>query len=198
MKYIFDFDGVLFKSKEFKEHTYKCLEEAGVERGSAEDYYSFVRENEFSLKDFLERLLKSQGLGDKADKVYEEVMRECPNFVNRELFEAVRRIGPDNCYIVTKGNREFQLDKIGRSGFGEIFSLSHIYTTPDKKGKYIKEICDRNQESEFVFIDDNLRVTEEPALKTIPNLTTIHYKSEEFEKLMREKGNLGSELKRRK
>ena len=57
MKYIFDFDDVLFNNtKQFKEHMYACLEKAGVSRGKAEEYYNTVRENRFSLKAFIKTL----------------------------------------------------------------------------------------------------------------------------------------------
>src|SRR3989344_2480096 len=98
MKYIFDFDDVLFNNtKQFKEHMYACLEKAGVSRGKAEEYYNTVRENRFSLKAFIKTLFAFWGIKKEAEEVYADIMRECPNFLNNELIEAVKRVGVENC-----------------------------------------------------------------------------------------------------
>lgn len=198
MKYIFDFDDVLFNNtKQFKEHMYACLEEVGVSRGTAETYYRGVRENQFSLKAFLTDLFTlEKDKEKKVEDLYKKIMRECPNFVNTELLERVRRIGIENCYIVTTGDEEFQRGKIRYSGIGDLFNESRIHIVPDSKRDVITKICDENAGKEIVFIDDKLKSFGD--LKDLPNLITMHYK-EDIVDIMDRIGDKGpnSELKRR-
>jgi aminoglycoside N3'-acetyltransferase len=94
--------------------------------------------------------------------------------VNTQLFEAVQRIGKENCYIVTKGDEKYQLDKIARSGFASLFHPSHVFVTTNSKREHIERIQAENAGEEMVFLDDKEHTFDE--LKGLPNLTTIHYK----------------------
>src|SRR3989344_5835061 len=53
MKFIFDFDSVLFNTKEFLKHLYACVERAGVPKEIAQEYYKKVGGTQFSLKKLL-------------------------------------------------------------------------------------------------------------------------------------------------
>ena len=80
MKFIFDFDDVLFNNtKQFKEHMYACLEKAGVPRTVSAEYYKEVRKNQFLIKNNLAVLLNLLGKEKKAEQIYEEIMSECKN-----------------------------------------------------------------------------------------------------------------------
>ena len=200
MKYIFDFDDVLFNNtKQFKEHMFRVITMAGVPESEAKKYYLEVREKEFSLKNFIATLFSRYEVDALPDVVYETIMKECPNFLNAELVEAVRRIGRENCYIVTNGNSEFQKDKIKYSGIGHLFHEDKISIVPESKVRAIVRICAENNGEEVVFIDDKRKFIDERELKGIPNLTTIHYRAEDFGRLMKEADNpTAVELKRRK
>lgn len=198
MKYIFDFDDVLFhNTKLFKEHIFACLEKAGVPRERAEEYYRTVRENKFSLRVFINHLFVFGDVGKKVEDVYEEIMRECPNFQNNEVVKAVQRWGRKNCYIVTSGDEEFQRDKIERSGLAPFFLRA--YTTSKGKTEAIRAICaePENTGEQFVFFDDKPEFIKEINRKDFPNVEAVLYKPGDFEKFM-EASNPSSELKRRK
>ena len=171
MKYIFDFDDVLFNNtKQFKEHIYKCLEKAGISRTVAETYYTEVREKEFSLKNFISTLLKRGKIDKKMEDIYEEIMSECPNFINNELLDEIERLGKNNCYLVTYGGKEFQQDKLDRSGVSIYFSQTYVVT----------------------FLND-------VSLKDCPNLVPIQYKEDlDFRELVREKTLHNLEMARRR
>ncbi|MEK7539555.1 MAG: hypothetical protein AAB595_02880, partial [Patescibacteria group bacterium] len=66
MKFIFDFDDVLFNNtKQFKEHMYMCLEKAGVSRNVAEKYYKEIRGGKFWLKKMLIHFSIQESLYEK-------------------------------------------------------------------------------------------------------------------------------------
>ncbi|OGI76285.1 hypothetical protein A3C67_00185 [Candidatus Nomurabacteria bacterium RIFCSPHIGHO2_02_FULL_42_19] len=198
MKYIFDFDDVLFNNtSQFKPHMYEVLVDAGVPLDEARAYYEEKRKKEFSLRKFITTLFsRHDEIKNNVEETYQEIMRECSNFINTQLLEAVRRIGRENCYIVTYGDKEFQRDKIKYSGIFNLFDKNKIYPVTESKTETIKKICKENAVHEVVFIDDKMPhikgVEEDINKKDYPNLTTIHYK--DFESLMREKGVV-SELK---
>lgn len=204
MKYIFDFDDVLFDNTvQFKRCIFERLgKKAGVSPEVVAEYYRQVRGDLFSLRDFITDFLKLRRKDGVAEsKLYLEIMHECPKFVNKKLFQAIRdHLDRDSCYIVSYGNKEFNMDKIRYSGFINLFEEKNIHITSGEKHGAIAEICDSDQTSEFVFIDDKKQHTDEPELKGISNLTTIHYKQEGLDELMRKANDdsLVSELKRRR
>ncbi len=176
MKYIFDFDDVLFDAERFKEHIFSLLEKAGVSRERAEDYYSTMKGNElFSLKIFINHVFAFEGVDKDQDKMYEEIMSACPRFANIKLIEWVKRVGPENCYIVTFGDDVFQREKIRRSGLDKFFSDNRVETVKESKRGGIEKICNRaeNKGENFIFIDDKQHHFED--LRDVPNLTTWHY-----------------------
>jgi FMN phosphatase YigB (HAD superfamily) len=167
MKYIFDFDDTLFDTKKFKELIFDTLMKSGVERDVAISKYNDERRTgkPFSLRNFLLKF-------DRADK-YELIMSHCPFLLNTNLIDTVRRLGRENCYIVTHGDTEFQKDKIEKSGIKSFFA--DIKMTPVGKKEQIQEICKLNEKDEVVFIDDKPKFANEKGLNLIPNLTTIVY-----------------------
>ena len=70
MKYIFDFDDVLFhNTKQFKKHMFMCLEKAGASGAETEKYYKEVRVNDFWLKKLLVHFSLKENL-------YEEILKK--------------------------------------------------------------------------------------------------------------------------
>ena len=174
MKYIFDFDDVLFNNtSQFKPYMYAVLERAGVPRAKAEKYYQTVREDGFSLRAFIKNLFVFENIGRDIEEVYREIMTGCSNFLNERLIEAVKRVGLENCYIVTNGDKEFQWDKLRNSGLANLFDEHRIRVVLKSKKEVIKEILAENPGQEFVFLDDKRKFLDE--LKDLPNLTTIHF-----------------------
>ena len=180
MKYIFDFDDVLFNNtKQLKEHMYACLEEVGVSRLLAETYYKEVRNKEFIMKKFISALFA----GEKINKIskqelYEKIMVKSKNFINLELVKVVKKIGKQNCYMVTHGNKSHQLDKIERTGLASLFS--EIFIVQKSKKQSIEKICARHIDEEVVFIDDKAKRFEDLDFVKYPNLRTILYTEQDL------------------
>ncbi|OGJ01450.1 hypothetical protein A3G98_00865 [Candidatus Nomurabacteria bacterium RIFCSPLOWO2_12_FULL_37_8] len=179
MKYIFDFDDVLFNTKQFKQHIFSCLLKRGLSQRVTQAYYKKIREKEFSLKNFIMNLfLHEQIKKIDVQNTYEEIMHECPNFVNQELLIVVRNSGTANCYIVTCGEKEFQKNKIKRSGIAHLFSK--ITIEPGSKKRTVEKICAKNKGERVFFIDNTANHFEDLNLDKCPNLKTILYTGQDL------------------
>src|SRR5258706_11472479 len=106
MKYIFDFDDVIFET----------------------------------TPKFKERLANTQN----QKHLYQKLMQESPNFINQEILKLIKKIGKENCYMVTYGDKEFQEEKINRSGVKDLFS--EIFIVQDGKKEAVEKICAKHQD----------------------------------------------------
>ena len=184
MKYIFDFDDVLFNTKKFKEIIFKCLEKVGISQNTEEQYYKeFMSTGEpFSLKKFLSSLLVREGKKENVtESIYQQIMSSSTNLGNTELLKIVQKIGRNNCYIVTNGDKEFQLDKINRVDIASFFS--EIIVVPGSKKDAIEKICAKHKNEKVIFIDDKVKFFEDLDFIKYPNLKTILYDEQGLEKL---------------
>ncbi len=168
MKLILDFDDVLFKNTpEFKDWMFSVIAEAGVMRKKAEAEYKKVRMDQFSLRNFLTGLIGN-------DDIYKKIISICSKLVNEEMIASARQTGRENCYLVTNGDREFQEDKIRRSGIVPLFKEIHIL--PGSKKEVIEKICQKNPGEEIIFYDDKEKFFADLDRRKYPNLKTVLYK----------------------
>jgi|SRR3989338_991965 len=175
MKYIFDFDDVIFQTTKHRlEHMYSVLEKAGIVRQEIEEYYKRERLNLFSPK----KLIKHFHL---ADSVYEEIMKGSQNFLNKELVKTIEKLGKENCHIVNYGDEEFQLDKIHSSSIAPLFS--EIIVVSSGKKEIIEKLCAKHKDEQVFFIDDQIKHFDELDLDKCPNLKTILYTGQKLELL---------------
>ena len=181
MKFIFDFDDVLFNNtKQFKEHMYACLEKAGVPRDVAEKYYKEARESQLTGI-WLKKMLIHFSL---KESLYKEILNNSKDFINKELLLIIKKLGKANCYIVTHGNEEFQRDKIRISEIESFFS--EIIVVSGSKKEAIEKICAKHKDEKVLFIDDKIKHLEDLDMRKCPNLKTILYDDQGFEKLLAE------------
>jgi len=174
MKYIFDFDDVLFNNTEqFKKHMFKTIAEVGIPETEARAYYLEVREKEFSLKNFARTLFARFDIKIKTSLIYKSIIKECPNFLNHELIREINKLGKENCYLVTNGEEKFQKDKITYSKIGNLFK--QIYIVSGTKKEIIYAICDKNKKDKIIFVEDKIKFIEDIDLKKCPNLKTVLY-----------------------
>jgi FMN phosphatase YigB (HAD superfamily) len=198
MKYIFDFDDVLFENTaKFKPYIYSALESYGIPQETAESYYRKVRENEFSMQTFISDLLAQHKIKANVDKIYKDIMRNCLSFVNRDLRQLIGRLGRDNCFLVTTGDTKFQNDKIDNSGIRMLFE--EVYVVPDSKKEVVEEIYKRRRRKgeKVIFVDDKKHHLEDIDPKKCPDLITVLYDENGFARLNGEIDGEASELSRK-
>lgn len=178
MKFIFDFDNVLFKTRtHFKEHLIGVLERAGISRDKVEEYWKKGHLDTFSLKKMLTELDLNQDL-------YEEIMNQSKNFVNEALIKVVENLGEKNSFVVTFGDKEFQLDKIQKAGIAPLFS--EIIVVQGSKKEAIEKICVKYKDEKVIFVDDRANHFEDLDFVKYPNLKTILYDEQGLDKLKTE------------
>ncbi|MCC7160565.1 HAD hydrolase-like protein [Candidatus Nomurabacteria bacterium] len=186
MKYIFDFDDVLFlNTAKFKKHMYTCIEKAGVSHEVALKYYNEVRDKGFSMRDFVNAIYKNEkDIKISEEELYKEIMHEIKNFINQDLLNLIKGIGKENCYIVTHGKEEYQLEKIDRTSIAPLFC--EIIVVQDSKKQSIENICAKNNTEKVVFVDDKEKRFKDLDFEKFPNLKTILYTGQDIETLRRE------------
>lgn len=180
MKYIFDFDDVLFNNTaQFKEHMFKTLASIGIPEDEARKYYKEARSKGFCLQKFIAELLKQYNIiNANPQEIHKTIITGCKDFVNTELIELVKKLGKENCFIVTNGEEDFQQIKITQSQIGHLFK--EIYTTPGSKKDIIEKICLQHEEG-IIFIDNASVFFEDLDFQKYPNLKTILYTGQNLE-----------------
>ena len=182
MKYIFDFDDVLFyTTKHRKEHLIPFLEKLGITRQKIDDFYGKARGDHFSMK----KLFSHFAL--RREELYEAAMSEYEKFANIELIDVIKTLGKDNCFIITYGDKDFQLEKIKRIGVDKLVS-DIIVVVNDEKKELVEKFCNQYKNETVLFIDDKIKHLENLDFTKCPNLKTIFYDEHGLEKLKAEIG----------
>lgn len=183
MKAIFDFDDVLFNAKGFKESMFSLLVSKGYSNST--EMYERVRATEkpFSLKAFLRDLDDTMSF-ETHRALYEEIMDGCSDLVNEQVVSIMKALGKENCYIVTNGDSEFQIDKIRRS-IGEDCVREIVVVSGDKQ-EAIETICKRHKDEDVLFTDDKLKFLKNLDVEACSNLKTVLFNENGLHTLLAE------------
>ncbi|MFH0830991.1 MAG: hypothetical protein V1895_02955, partial [Parcubacteria group bacterium] len=174
-KYIFDFDDVLFfNTEKFKKHMYKCFDDVGIPYEVVKRYYKIDRDKGFVLANLVRSVVDGERLQSvTAPELIEQIMGACKTFVNQTLLDRIKQLPVENCYMVTHGVHEYQLEKINRTGIKHLFAgISIIQDT--KKGS-VEAICEKFKDDTVVFIDDKEKRFADLDFKKYPKLKTVLY-----------------------
>ncbi|MDP9249664.1 MAG: hypothetical protein M3M85_04130, partial [bacterium] len=131
----------------------------------------------FSLKRMLKHFSLHAGLHD-------EIMKENPAFVNKEVFEFLKTLEPKDCYVVTCGDEEFQKEKVRSAGLEPFFS--EIIVVPGSKKEVVERICGQFPNEPVVFIDDRQYYFDDLDSEKYPNLKTVLYTGQTAQQLQQE------------
>jgi len=174
-KYIFDFDDVLFfNTEKFKKHMYQCFEEVGVPYDTVKKYYKIEKEKGWVLHNLVESIINGENITSiSKEELSEKIMRECKNFINNELIDQIKKLEVKDCYMVTHGVKEYQLEKVNRTGLGSLFT--EIFTVLDTKKGPVEMICEKFKDDDVVFVDDKEKRFADLDFVKYPNLKTILY-----------------------
>ena len=180
MKVIFDFDDVIFDARQFKEVIFRSFEKRGYE--NIRTAYEAVRKQStpFSLKGFITQATFDSSL-ENVESMYDEIMSTCPHMLNQQVVLLMKSLGKENCYIVTNGDTEFQLEKIHRS-LGHSL-VEEIVIVSGTKADEIKKFCHKHQEEEVIFVDDKELFINDLFFEECPNLKTVLFNEHGLENL---------------
>lgn len=174
-KYIFDFDDVLFfNTEKFKKHMYQCFEEVGVSYDKVKQYYKIEKEKGWILQNLVESVLTGENITTiTKEDLSEKIMKECKNFVNTLLIDKIKELDTENCYMVTHGVTEYQLEKVRRTELEPLFcDISVVQNT--KKGS-VEAICEQFKDQEVIFVDDKEKRFADLDFEKYPNLRKVLY-----------------------
>lgn len=174
-KYIFDFDDVLFfNTEKFKKHMYECFEEVGVPYNTVKKYYEIEKGKGWVLYNLVASVLKGENITSiSKEELSEKIMTECKNFINNELVDRIRKLEAKDCYMVTHGVKEYQLEKVNRTGLGSLFA--QIFTVLDTKKEPVEMICEQFKDDKVVFVDDKEKRFADLDFVKYPNLKKVLY-----------------------
>ena len=179
MKVIFDFDDVIFNAEGFKRAMVQVLEGSSYTdvMSTYEEYRRRDTQEQatpFSLKDFISEV-DPELAPDAVEVLYKKILGFSENLANQEVLAMIEDIGKENCYIVTNGVKEFQMDKIRRSIGEEGFASISI--VEGSKKDVIRTICEEHRDERVVFIDDKQKYFDDIDRDACNNLQTVLFDS---------------------
>ena len=174
-KYIFDFDDVLFfNTKKFKKHMYKCFEDIGVPYDTVKQYYKIEKEKGWVLGNLVASVLNGENIiSVSADNLTEKIMMECKNFINNELIDRIKQLEVEDCYVVTHGVTEYQLEKLRRTNLEPLFTK--VFVVQDTKKGPVEMICEQFKNDTVVFVDDKEKRFADLDFEKYSNLKKVLY-----------------------
>ncbi|MCA9355951.1 HAD hydrolase-like protein [Candidatus Nomurabacteria bacterium] len=174
-KYIFDFDDVLFfNTEKFKKHMYQCFEEIGVSYDTVKKYYKIEKEKGWVLQNLVESVLDGENIKiTTKEDLSEKIMRVCKEYTNTDLINRIKKLNREDCYMVTHGVKEYQLEKIQRTGVGSLFN--QIFIVQDTKKDPVEMICEKFRDEEVIFVDDKEKRFADLNFEKYPNLRKVLY-----------------------
>ena len=153
---------------------YKCFEEIGVQYDTVKKYYKIEKGKGWVLRNLVESVLKGENITSiSKEELTEKIMGECKNFLNNELIDRIKRLEVRNCYMVTHGVNEYQLEKINRTGLKPLFTK--IFVVQDAKKGPVEMICEQFNDDEVVFVDDKEKRFADLDFVKYPNLRKVLY-----------------------
>lgn len=157
MKAIFDFDDVLFSTKDFKEILFSGMEKFGISKKQLSDFYLVSTEEFNNPKSFYASFVSKNKINvseHELDEVVGALFVGLDKLLNQELIKVIKELGVENCFIVSMGNNEFQMNKIKGCNIEGFFNEIHI--VGEEKNSVIEKLMNKFNNDYFVFIDNNL------------------------------------------
>lgn len=183
MKVIFDFDDVIFNAKIFKGIIFQIFEKYGYENVSGM-YDIFRKENKpFSLRDFIKYVDPSLNVA-VCEQMYQQIIGFCEHCVNHDVLDVMKKLGKEDCYVLTSGDWQFQKDKIERSIGYDV--ACEMVVAPESKRDEIVRFCKKYPDEDFLFVDDKQEFLDEVPKDECPNLKTILFDRDGLERLRTE------------
>lgn len=171
---VFDFDRTLFDAQRFKDDLKAVFVNAGLAESVFDETFTPVRANKDgysidkqlkvlkSYKDVSMEQLNQVQMGMKMvlrhsqDYVFADVLPLLEKFSNQALY-----------YVLTFGNKEFQIEKLQQAGLDAYFQQI-VSTLNETKVDEFKDICNANIGEDIYYIDDKVIVVE-PIHVACPN-----------------------------
>lgn len=186
MKVLFDFDDVIFNSQGFKNFMFQVLKDRGCV--NVKSLYENTRKNGqlFSLYDFIHEA-DNTFTSEVQEEIYQQIIGISEHCINQEVFDSMKRLGKQNCYIVTSGEPRFQMDKIKRSIGSD--AVQEVIVVGVSKAEVIHNLCRKHADEEIIFVDNDANFFKDIDMMQCENLKTVLFNENGI-------GNLEAELQK--
>lgn len=161
--YIFDFDDTLFDVKKMVLRMFHILEKNGIKLAKIQEtfYRSKDINNNYILTRHIDLLAKESRLNKKEFKRQWGEL-DLSKFLFKDALFVLHTVKKNHTIILlTKGNLNFQKEKIRKTKLNKIFEEKNIYIVKHKKENLIKKL---KLQGEIYFINDkqeeNLKIKE--------------------------------------
>jgi len=174
MKYIFDFDDVIFDSFRFKkEKLFLALSHKNVTVEQIQEIYK----KRFTSPENLFRNVASKcniALSAKEQKsIIESIFTNISSFLHLDTVEVIQKKGKSNCVILSLGDSEFQKRKINTVGMDDF--VFHVEIVANSKKEWVIDFAKKYKTETVYFIDNTKEHLNHPEFSLLPNLKTILY-----------------------
>lgn len=175
MLIFFDFDDVLFNTKEFKKDYFSLFKKNGISRRVFEEcYYDSLDKNEikiYSPINHINRICQKEKVD--ISKIRIEIInfiRDTSHYVFDDVNLILNKDLKDKMYIVSFSKTNFQKSKIFNSGLVDYFKSVKIINK--LKGSEVQKIMKKESHQIAYFIDDRINQIDDvklinPQVKTI-------------------------------
>ena len=184
MKIIFDFDDVIFDSHAFKQKIFSGLVSFGIPSDIIKDLYISHRSS-FSPFTLYKDAVEKSGLriSEKSLKsAVTALVENVDSYVDKRIVDLINKIGKENCFVVTAGDKDFQKLKVEASLNGVIIP-EHCFFVEYEKSEALQKICEQYPHEPVIFVDDKSRYMDEANSLHIKNLHPVLYRHDGFEQL---------------
>lgn len=186
MKIIFDFDHTLFDTKRFfLFFEKKFVEKFNLKKEIFEKSFKKSKNNFYKPQKHFLLLSKKIKVFSKKDfekELFSLLKKYSKKFLYPEVLEVLNKLKKDfSLYLISFGEKNFQMEKIKGSGIGKYFKKI-IITSKRDKTPIIKKILQRDKKA--VFVDDD----QETIKKVKENFPEIFVIMIDREKKKKDKG----------
>lgn len=179
MKYIFDFDDVIFDSHTFKNRIAELLLGYSISREDFLADYAQVRGPGYSVSQHITDLFQKYNVQvgeSEITSIVDTLFADIKQLLNFDVVTFISKNTSD-VFILSAGNTDFQMRKIIETGIKDI--VSEVVIVPHSKKEWVIVFAKKYPDETVYFIDDNREHLLHKEFDSVSNLKTILYTGKE-------------------
>lgn len=176
MKYIFDFDDVIFDAGSFKNRVAESLLSYGI---SQEDFltdYARVRGPGYHVSKHVADIFGAHNIGvseHEINDIVDELFVDIKQLLNKEVVYFISEHAKDVA-VLSAGNADFQMRKIVETGIKDL--VSEIVIVPHSKKEWVIAFAEKYPDEVVYFIDNSEEHLVHVEFDSLSNLKTVLYR----------------------
>ena len=175
MKYIFDFDDVIFDAHAFKNKIADSLLRYGISREDFLDDYAQVRGPRYSVSKHIADIFQKHNLNigtNEIEFIVDSLFVDIKELLNEDVVIFVSQHARD-VFVLSAGDPDFQMRKIIETGIKDM--VQEVVVVPHSKKEWVIDFAEKYSNETVYFIDDNTEHITHKEFNSFSNLNTILY-----------------------